>query len=155
MRPGAGERLITRVSARRRARFCFASLPPTMGGTTAWMSSLAATCPPASCRSTPGECAVGPGPGTGGAEPCSGRAPESCPEWVSTWSGAPLPGGDGRCLKQELWKTCRGGRCARYWLPTPKLGAVRLPVIEACNKRLMYGLSSVITTNLFNTGVLL
>uniref|UniRef100_A0A8B9P4J1 18 kDa Sin3-associated polypeptide n=1 Tax=Apteryx owenii TaxID=8824 RepID=A0A8B9P4J1_APTOW len=43
----------SRSTGRRRARCCCASSPPITGGTTAWMSSPAATCPPASCRSTP------------------------------------------------------------------------------------------------------
>uniref|UniRef100_A0A8V0XHF0 Mitochondrial ribosomal protein L57 n=1 Tax=Gallus gallus TaxID=9031 RepID=A0A8V0XHF0_CHICK len=44
----------SRSTGRRRVRCCSASSPPTTGGTTAWTSSPAATCPPASCRSTPG-----------------------------------------------------------------------------------------------------
>lgn len=43
------------AAARRRARCCCACSPPTTAATTAWTSSPAATCRPASCRSTPGE----------------------------------------------------------------------------------------------------
>lgn len=70
--------------APRRVRCCSASSPPTTGGTTAWTSSPAATCPPASCRSTPGErrpglCAVGGGGG------CVLASPSSLPSVYLTW----------------------------------------------------------------------